>query len=311
MWNLERLSLSRWAKTPLIMQIIRNEDYHNEHLEGHCDVNDAFYSKARKEIDQNASDCTVFRGIFDKVADSPAFQMMLAVKQLEKDDWAAYRRGALYKISPGGFVMIMQLAKAGETWAGIRKKWNSGEQLTKKELNSIQHWLDGSEKGQKIWAGILEKWKSDKQLTEEEMDSIERQKDGQKAGGQAMKEKHDKEAGRTSNTPFVCLYYNMLPMGEEEYETGLQQGLPKIGNANGKSRCKGCQSRTGKAKYHRQWTVVKKDEEEMVKKKIVEERQVPPRIKRDLVMCEREGCINKPEAGYKVCYTHLGWRGSK
>ena len=56
---------------------------------------------------------------------------------------------------------------------------------------------------------------------------------------------------------------------------------------------------------------MKKDEEEMVKKKIVKERQVPPRIKRDLKMCEREDCINKPEPGYKLCFTHLGWRGSK
>ena len=151
-------------------------------------------------------------------------------------------------------------------------------------------------------ASMYEKLNSGKQLTEEEMDSIERQKAGCINGAQASKEKTDKEAGRISNTPFLCLYCvkegvascKMMPMGER-YEIGLQKGLPRIGHASGIARCKGCKNQ------HRAWTVVKKNEEEKVKKGVI-----PERIKRDLVMCEREGCVSMPHPGESLCKIHSG-----
>ena len=266
-----------------------------------------------------------------------------------KEDWEAWRLGELDKISSEGLVMIKRdtrnLEKGRKILARIREEWKSGKQLTEEEMDSIERWQDGSEEGHKIWAGIHEKlasgkqlsdeekdsierwkdghtkgrktaasihekWKSGKQLRDEEMDSIERLTAGSIAGGQAMKEKHDKEAGRTSDTPFLCIYcvkegvatYAMMPVGEKRYEVGLQKGLPRI-DGTGMAWCSECKSRTGKKKHHRQWTIVEKNEEEEVKKGVI-----PERIKRDLVMCEREGCISKPHPGKSLCKTHSGKR---
>ena len=196
-----------------------------------------------------------------------------------------------------------------KTWTGIHEKLKSGEKLTDEQKDSIVRWKEGVEKGRGAWAGVHKKLKSGEKLTDEQKDSIKRQKAGANAGGHAYKEKKDKEAGRISNTPFICLYckkegvvtYKELPMGEK-HESGLQKGLPKIGNAEPRSCCPGCRSRTGRRKSHQHWTVVKKNEVEIVKKG-----GIPERIERDLIMCEREGCVSVPYRK-KLCYTHLGYK---
>ena len=86
--------------------------------------------------------------------------------------------------------------------------------------------------------------------------------------------------------------YKPLPMGEK-HEKGLQKGLPQVGLAQGKGKCLVCK------KKHRHWTVVEKEEEVIVKESVI-----PDRIQRNIIMCEREGCVGKPYRGNSACQSH-------
>eukprot|EP00985_Skeletonema_marinoi_P031527 scaffold37718_cov187-Skeletonema_marinoi.AAC.12 len=117
-----------------------------------------------------------------------------------------------------------------------------------------------------------------------------------KAGGQATREKKDEEAGRTSNTMFVCIRcaerdkvtYRMLPKSENTHSQRLLKGLPLVDYKQGTAKCEECRIRNpDESNQHALWAAVEKDEEETVKA-----RMFPKRIRTTIIsrMCEREGC---------------------
>mmetsp|Transcript_11797 Transcript_11797/g.17586 ORF Transcript_11797/g.17586 Transcript_11797/m.17586 type:complete len:163 (-) Transcript_11797:212-700(-) len=106
----------------------------------------------------------------------------------------------------------------------------------------------------------------------------------------------DEEAGRTSNTMFVCIRcaerdkvtYRMLPKSENTHSQRLLKGLPLVDYKQGTAKCEECRIRNpDESNQHALWAAVEKDEEETVKA-----RMFPKRIRTTIIsrMCEREGC---------------------
>jgi hypothetical protein len=89
-----------FAKHP---EIFHNKEYQNQHYESYCATNDAYYSLLRGAIGEGSTPpCTVFNELYQDVATSPIFQIILAEAELLKQDWASWSLGRFDEISISG-----------------------------------------------------------------------------------------------------------------------------------------------------------------------------------------------------------------